>query len=114
MWTLSRDDVVTKPGHHIQSEKFMLKVMSNLSGFYVVDRLLNDPKMNRDYFVTNPLIPLEQAIFHRGKAPHQKQLMVHLDNCSGHIKRASTDWLGECGMRPTPDSPTLFAGSGSQ
>jgi hypothetical protein len=53
--------------------------MWNPSGFYIVDRLPNDNKMNRDYFVTNIFIPLEQAIFPRGSAPHQKQLMVHLD-----------------------------------
>jgi hypothetical protein len=35
----------------------------NSSGFSVVDRLLNDAKMNNAYFVTNVLIPLEKMIF---------------------------------------------------
>jgi hypothetical protein len=57
--------------------------------------------MSRDYFVTNILIPLEQAIFLRGRAVHQKWFMVHLDNCSVHISPGSTDCLKEYGMRRT-------------
>jgi uncharacterized membrane protein len=59
----------------------MFTIIWNPSGFYVVDRLPNDTKMNSAYFVTNifiPLIPLEQAIFLRGRAPHQKRLAIHL------------------------------------
>jgi hypothetical protein len=59
MWILSRDDVVTKPRHDIQSKKFMLKSIWNPSGFYVVERLLNDPKKNNHYFVTHLLILFE-------------------------------------------------------
>jgi histone-lysine N-methyltransferase SETMAR len=99
MWTLSRDDVVTKPRLDIQSQKFMFTIIWNPSGFYVVDRLPNDTKMNRAYFVTNILIPLEQAIFRRRRAPHQKQLVIHFDNCSIHTSRASRDWLDEHDMR---------------
>jgi hypothetical protein len=67
--------------------------------------------MNSAYFVTNilipliPLIPLEQAIFLRGKAPHQKRLVVYLDNCSVHTSRTSTDWLDEHGIRHMPNPP---------
>jgi hypothetical protein len=50
----------------------MFTVAWNAIGFYVVDRLLNDIKKNNDYLVTNILIALEQAIFPRGKASHQK------------------------------------------
>jgi hypothetical protein len=95
MWTLSRDDVVTKPRLDIQSKKFMFTIMWNSNGFYVVDRLPNDTKMSSAYFLTNVLIPLEEAIFPRGRAPHTKRLMIHLDNCSVHASRTSTDWLEE-------------------
>jgi hypothetical protein len=88
MWTLSRDDVATKPRLDIQSKKFMLTLIWNPSGFYVVDRLRNDTNMNSAYFVTNILTPLEQMIFPRGRAPHQKRLVIHLDNCSVHTSRA--------------------------
>jgi hypothetical protein len=72
MWTLSRDDVVTKPRLDIQNTKFIFAIMWNPSGFYVIDRLPNDIKMNSDYFMTNIFIPFEQAFFPRGRVPHQK------------------------------------------
>jgi hypothetical protein len=46
--------------------------MWNPHGFYVVDKLPNDTKMNSEYFVTNILTPFEQTFFSRGKASHQK------------------------------------------
>jgi hypothetical protein len=93
MWTLSRDDLVIKPRLDIQSKKFMFTIMWNSNGFHAVDRLPNDMKMNRAYFLTNVLIPFEEAIFPRGRAPHERLLVVHLDNCSVHTSRVSTDWL---------------------
>jgi hypothetical protein len=61
--------------------------------------------MNSDYFVTNIFIPFEQAMFPRRRVPHQKQFMVHFDNCSVHTSRASTDWLEEHGTRCMPHPP---------
>jgi hypothetical protein len=92
---LSRDDVVTKPRLNIHSKKFIFTIIWNPSSFYVADRLSNDTKMNSTYFVTNILVPLKQAIFPRGRAPHEKRLVVHVDNCSVHTSRVSTDWLDE-------------------
>jgi hypothetical protein len=108
MWTLSKDNKVTKPRLNVQSEKFMFTIMLNSRGFYAVDRLSNDTKMNSDYFVTNMLIRLEHVIFPRGRAAHQKRLVVHLDNCSVHINLVSIDWLEEHGMRYVPHSPYSF------
>jgi hypothetical protein len=102
---LCRKGVVTKPRLDIQSRKFMFTIMWNPSGFYIVDRLPNDTKMNNDYFVINIFIPSEQVIFPRGRAPHQKRLMVHLDNCSVHTSRVSRDWLEEHDMRRMSDLP---------
>jgi transposase len=61
--------------------------------------------MNSAYFVINILTLLEEAIFPQGRAPHQKQLVIHLDNCSVHTSRASTAWLEEHGMRRMPQPP---------
>jgi hypothetical protein len=72
MWTLSRDDVVTKSRLDIQSKKLMFRMIWNSSGFYAINRLLNHTKMNNAYFLTNMLIQLEQVIFPRGRAPHEK------------------------------------------
>jgi hypothetical protein len=55
--------MTTKPRLDIQGKQFMLTITWNPTGFYVVDRLLNDTTMNGAYFVTNVLAPLEQAIF---------------------------------------------------
>jgi hypothetical protein len=49
-------------------------------------------------------IPLEQAIFSQGRAPHEKRLVVNLDNCSFHTSRVSTDWLKEHSILRMPHS----------
>jgi transposase len=88
----------------------MFTIIWNPTGFYVVDRLPNDAKMNSAYFVTNLLTLFEQAIFPRRKALHQKRLVIHLDNCSAHRSRGSRDWLQEHDMRRMPQplySPDL-------
>jgi hypothetical protein len=59
METLSRDDVAIKPRQQMHSKKSMFTIIWNPNGFYVVDRLPNDIKMNIDYFVTNLIISLE-------------------------------------------------------
>jgi hypothetical protein len=72
-------------------QKIVVTIIWNLSGFYVVDRLLTDTKMNGDYFVTNILFPLEEAIFTHGRMPHERSHVIHLDNCSIHTSSSSTD-----------------------
>jgi histone-lysine N-methyltransferase SETMAR len=61
--------------------------------------------MNSAYFVTNIFIPLEQAIFPRGKASHERRYVIHLDNCSVHTSRVSTDWLEERSILRIPHPP---------
>jgi hypothetical protein len=56
--------------------------------------------MNSAYFVTKLLIPLEQAIFPRGRALHERQLVIHLDNGSIYTSQVSTDWLEEHNILP--------------
>jgi hypothetical protein len=84
MWTLSRNDVATKPNHHLCTQKFMFTMSWNPLGFQVVDKLPTGTKMHNDYFITNILEPLEQKIFPNGRKPHAKRLTVHLDDCSIH------------------------------
>jgi hypothetical protein len=61
--------------------------------------------MNIAYFVINILILLEQTIFPRGRAPHEKRLVIHLDNYSVHASRVSTDWLEEHSIISMPHPP---------
>jgi hypothetical protein len=87
MWTLSRDDVATKPKHDIRMQKFMFTVIWNSLGFQVVDKLPTATKMNSDYFITNILEPLEQKIFPNRRKPHAERLPAHFDNWSIHTNR---------------------------
>jgi hypothetical protein len=50
MWTLSRDYMIIKPRHDIQSIKFMFTIIWNPHGFHVVDKLPNDTKKNSNFF----------------------------------------------------------------
>jgi hypothetical protein len=102
VWTLSRDDVATKSRQQIQSKKFMFMIIWNPTGFYVVNRLPNDTKMNSDYFVTNVFISLERMIFPYRRASHEKRLVAYADNCSVHKSRGSTDWLEKHGIHRIP------------
>jgi hypothetical protein len=102
-WTLSRDDMATKPRQQIQSKKFMFTIIWNPTGFYVVDRLPNDTKMNSDYFVTNILISLEQMIFPCRREPHENGLMVSVDNWALHTSRGSIHWLEKHDIHRMPD-----------
>jgi hypothetical protein len=61
--------------------------------------------MNSTYFVTNILIPIEQAIFPGGRAPHERRLVVHFDSCSVHTSRVSADWLEEHNILRMPHQP---------
>jgi hypothetical protein len=99
-----------KSRQQIQSKKFMFTIIWKPIGFYFVDRLPNDAKMNSDYFVTNMLISLAQMIFPCRRAPHEKRLVISVDNCSVHTSRGSTDWLEKHGIHRIPDqlySPNL-------
>jgi hypothetical protein len=105
MWMLSRDDVVTKPRHDIQSKNSCLQSY----GIPAASMLSTDSqiiaKMNSAYFVTNIQIPIKKAIFLGGMAPHERRLMIHFDGCSVHTSRVSTDWLEEHGILRMPHSP---------
>jgi histone-lysine N-methyltransferase SETMAR len=97
MWSQNRDMLFRA--------KFMFTIIWNPSGFYVIDRLPNDTKMNSAYFVTNILIPIKQMIFHGWRAPHERRLVVHFDNCSVQTNRILTDWLEEHSILHMPHPP---------
>jgi hypothetical protein len=56
-------------------------------------------------FVTNVLILLEEAIFPQGRAPCERRLVIHLDNCSIYTSHVSTDWLEEHNIVCMPQPP---------
>jgi hypothetical protein len=61
--------------------------------------------MNSDYFVTKVLISREQMIFPCRREPHEKRLVVSVDDCSVRTSRGSTDWLEKHGIHRMPDQP---------
>jgi hypothetical protein len=66
--------------------------------------------MNSAYFITNLITLLEDVVFLQGRTPHQKRLVIHLNNCSVQTSGASAEWLEEHGMRCMPQplySPDL-------
>jgi histone-lysine N-methyltransferase SETMAR len=73
-------------------------VIWNALGFQVVDKSPIGTKMNSDYFITNILGLFEQNIFPNGKKPQPKRLIVHLDNCLIHTRRASEAFMAEHNM----------------
>jgi hypothetical protein len=83
----------------------MFTVIWNPTGFYIIDRLPNDTKMNSDYFVTNILIFREQMTFPCRKALHEKQQVIAVDNCSVHTSRASREWIKEHDILRLPQPP---------
>jgi hypothetical protein len=105
LWTLSRDDLVTKPKLNIQSKIVMFTIMWNPTGFHVVDQLPNQKKMNGHYFVTNILTPLEKSIFPEARAPYEKPLIVHVDNASIYTSQVSTKWLDQQNIVCVPPPP---------
>jgi hypothetical protein len=45
------------------------------------------------------------VIFTQGKAPRERRLVIHLDHCSIHTSRVSTDWLEEKDIVRMPQPP---------
>jgi hypothetical protein len=84
MWTLTRDDVATKPTHNIQTKNFMFTVFWSPPALLVVDELASGAKIDSDSFITNVGAQLERKMFPYGRSPHAKRLTVYLDNCSVH------------------------------
>jgi hypothetical protein len=98
MWSQNRDMI-------FRAKEFLMAIIWNPSGFYVVYRLPNHAKMNKTYFMTNLLISLEQTIFPRGRAPHERRLLVPFDNCFVHTVQVSMDWLEEHSILRVPRQP---------
>jgi transposase len=73
MWTVVRDEVVTKPRRDIQTAKFMFTVMWNPLGFHVIDKLVTGVRMNGESCATNTLSRFEE------KTPQREELRMRSD-----------------------------------
>jgi hypothetical protein len=72
MWTLTKDNVVIKPGRDIQTAKFMFTVIWKPLGFHAIDRLPTGTRMNGEYCTINILTRLEEKYFQREELRMQK------------------------------------------
>jgi hypothetical protein len=91
MWTLTVEDVTTKPKCDIHPKSFMFTVRCNLLGFRVIDKLPTGAKMNNDYFITNILAPFAQKLFPTGRNPHTKRLIIHPNDSADTSRAADVD-----------------------
>jgi hypothetical protein len=98
MWTLARDEVVTRPMRDTQTAKFMFTVMWNLLGFHGIDKLLTGAKMNNEHFTINILARLAEKISPERRTAHAQRLIVHMDKCSIHTSGAAEDYQKQNNM----------------
>jgi hypothetical protein len=93
MWTLTRDDVGTKPRSDVHTKKVMFPVIWNPLGFHVIDKLPTGAKTDSDYFTTSLLRSCEQKVFPTGRNPYAKRLTIHVDNFSIQTSRTTEEYI---------------------
>jgi hypothetical protein len=90
--------------HTIQSEKVMLTIAWNPTGFDLIDFLSRRAKFNGTHDVTNLLSPL--AIWREAQIEMtDRKLIVHSDNSGAHTARRALDFLEQNGMERAPHPP---------
>jgi hypothetical protein len=93
MWTLTQDDVASKPRREIRTAKFMITIMWNSLGFHVIDKLLESVTMAANDFTENVLGLWEEKISPDGRVVHGRRLVVHMDNAPVHNCEMTTGFL---------------------
>jgi hypothetical protein len=58
MWTAPGEIIVDKEGHTVQSPKFMLTIVWNPIGFYVLKALAKGRKFNAQYYTNDILVAI--------------------------------------------------------
>jgi histone-lysine N-methyltransferase SETMAR len=104
MWTLVKDDVARKTRSGIQNKKFRFTIMWKPPGFRVIRRLPTGAKIDSTYCATN-ILQLHQAFSPRGRNPHGKRLVVHVDNYSVHRSVTTESFMKTRDMVSTPHPP---------
>jgi histone-lysine N-methyltransferase SETMAR len=109
IWLQADEEVPERERHTIQSEKVMLTIVWNPTGFHLIDFLSRRAKFNRTHYVTNILSPL--AIWcetQMGKT--DRKLIVHSDNARPDTAQKVLDFLEHNAMERAlhpPYSPEL-------
>jgi histone-lysine N-methyltransferase SETMAR len=104
IWLQADEEVPERERHTIQSEKVMLTIVWNPTGFHLIDFLSRRAKFNGTHSVSN--IPSLLAIWREtqmGKA--DRKLIVHSDNARPHTAKKVLDFLEQNGMERAPHPP---------
>jgi histone-lysine N-methyltransferase SETMAR len=89
---------------HNSIEKFMLMIVWNLQGFYLIKVLEKGRKFNAGYDIVEILKPLSQ--WHSIEAAgNERKLLVHMDNARPHTAKLSTQYFNENQMKSAPHPP---------
>jgi histone-lysine N-methyltransferase SETMAR len=90
--------------HTIQSKKFMLTIVWNPRGFYLIKVLEKGRKFNTGYYITEILELLSQWRSNEA-AGHKRKLLVHADDARPDATKLSTQYFNENQMKSTPHTP---------
>jgi hypothetical protein len=75
-WSISREDVACAVIPGINTSKFMLAIIWEVSGFHVVDLMTSQDRFDSQYFVDHVMIPLTQKIVPGRRRAHVRRLNV--------------------------------------
>jgi hypothetical protein len=109
MWMAPGEIVVDREQHTVQSPKFMLTVVWNPIGFYVLKALPKGGKFNGQYYTNDVLVVISDWRRQTGGTRPNK-LWVHFNNTRPHTAKMSRDHIGLNRMEQVPhppDSPDL-------
>jgi hypothetical protein len=109
MWTAPGEIVVDRERRTVQSSKFMLIVVWNLIGFYVLKVLPKGRKFNTQYYTNDILVVISDRRRQTGGIRLNK-LWVRYENAWPHTAKMSRDYIGLNRMKQAShslDSPDL-------
>jgi hypothetical protein len=104
MWPAPGEIIVDRERHTVQSPKFMLTVVWNPIGFYVLKALPKGGKFNAQYYTTDILVAISDWRRQTGGTRPTK-LWVHSDNVQPHTAKMSRDYIGLNRMKQAPHPP---------
>jgi histone-lysine N-methyltransferase SETMAR len=89
---------------HNSIEKFMLTIVWNPRGFYLIKVLEKGRKFNNGYHIAELLKPLSQWRSIEA-AGNERKLLLHADNARRHTAKLSTQYFSESRMKSVPHPP---------
>jgi hypothetical protein len=105
IWLQPDGEIPETEWRTIQSEKVMLTIVWNLSGFHLINVLPKGFKFNASFYVTQILGPLSD--WRRTQVGRtNRKLWVHADNARPHIATVKLQFMQQNAMRRVPYLPS--------